>query len=339
MGHEILVYTMRHYGTPPSPYKGMRIKTIPALPLTSAEKMTSSLLAILDTAFRERPDLVHFHSFTYQFPFIPRWAGIPVLVQGHGLEWKRSRWSPWGRAILKLSELLCVRSASKLTVVSEVQRAYLEKQYGLPSVVIPTGVNPARRREASRIGALWGLEARGYLLFAGRLVPEKGVHTLIEAFRGLGTGLKLVIAGAADQERAYGERLKAMADGDPRIVLAGYVTGEAYEELMSNAYAFVLPSELEGLPTVLLEALSYGNCCMASDIPENREALGGKGIVFRNGSAQDLREKLEALLGDEGEAQRQRQAAGEGLLESHSWDGIAQRFHELYGSMAAKGKP
>ncbi len=333
-GHEIVVYTMRHYGNPPVSYKGMKIKTVRALASKTAEKVTSSFLATLDVCLNEKPDLVHFHSFTQQTTFLPRWVGIPVLVQGHGLEWKRSRWNLAGKWFLKFSEWSMVHSADRLTVVSKVQQKYLKERYGRESVYIPTGINPPNRLEPKEITSLWGLKGRDYFLTAARLVPEKGIHTLIEAFNGLETSFKLVIAGDAGHEKEYLEKLKTLAHCNPSIIFTGYVTGKPYVELMSNAYAFVLASDLEGLPTVLLEALSYGNCCLASDIPENREALGAKGITFQSGSVEDLRNTLNDLAKDTQKAQSLRSTAADGLLEGFHWDKIADQFNDLYAQMA-----
>lgn len=334
MGHEIVVYVMAHYGDPPPLYKGMKIKVVPALASKSAEKMSSSLRATLDACLREKPDLVHFHSFTQQTSFLPRWFGIPTLVQGHGIEWRRSRWNWAGRTILKWSEQIMVRSASRLTVVSQVQRAYLMEKYGRESVYIPTGVNPPRIQEPSEITRFWGLKGRDYLLTAVRVVPEKGVHYLIEAYRRIKTPLKLVIAGDPGHEKEYYESLKEMAGGDPKILFTGFQTGAVYAELMSNPYLFVLASEIEGLPTVLLEALSYGNCCLASDIPENLEALRGKGPSFEARSSLSLAARLEELLGDREKTEQYRKMSTEGLQENFSWDKIALQFHELYLQMA-----
>lgn len=335
-GHEIVVYTMRHYGNPPPSYKGMKIKAIHALPSKTAEKMISSFLATLDACLKEKPDLIHFHSFTQQTTFLARWVGIPALVQGHGLEWKRSRWNLAGKWFLKFSEWIMVHSADRLTVVSKVQQNYLKEKYGRESVYIPTGINPPIRLEPETITSLWGLQGRDYFLTAARLVPEKGVHTLIEAFNRVQSNFKLVIAGDAGHEKKYLEKLKTLAQGNPNIIFTGYVTGKPYVELMSNAYVFVLASELEGLPTVLLEAMSFGNCCLASDIPENLEALGNRGLTFRNGSIENLREQLEALTRDPQKTQLLRLTASEGLLEHFHWDKIADQFNDLYAQMGDK---
>lgn len=336
MGHEVLVYTMRPYGTPPGDLGGMRLKAAWGLGGSASEKITTSFSATLDVCLREKPDLVHYHAFNHQVPFLPRWAGIPVLVQGQGIEWRRSRWGPLARAVLKVSEGLCVRSAHTLTVVSRVQQEYLREHYGRESVLIPNGVNPPMKRKPSGIRRLWGLKGKDYFLFAGRLVSEKGAHTLIEAFRATPPGLKLVLAGGDDQEPSYGRGLRRMADGRPDILFTGSLKGSLFQELMSNAYAFVLPSELEGLPTVLLEALSYGNCCLASDIPENQEALGGKGLTFRVSDPRDLAMKLKALAKNKALVAKHRAKAALGMQEAYGWDGIARRLHRLYLSM---GRP
>lgn len=105
----------------------------------------------------------------------------------------------------------------------------------------------------------------------GRLVPEKGIHYLIEDFRNVNTERKLVIAGGASDTDDYVQQLKTVAEGDNRILFTGFVQGKNLEELYSNAYIYVPPSDMEGMPLSLLEAMSYGNYCLVSDIPECSE--------------------------------------------------------------------
>lgn len=306
-----------------------------AIPTKSAEKLTSSLLATLDVCFKEKPDLVHYHSFTHQTTFLPRSFGIPVLITGQGLEWKRSRWNKFGSSFLKLSEKIMVRSASSISVVSRVQQNYLKEKYDRESTYIPQGVNKPEIFKPDDITRMWGLKGRDYILTAVRLVQEKGVHYLIEAFKGMKTDLKLVIAGDAAHEKAYLQKLKDLAGDNPNIIFTGYVTGKLYGELRSNPYAFVLASEIEGLPTVLLEAMSYGNCCVASDIPENLEALRGKGLSFKNKTPEDLRDRLTELAQDPQKAAHYRSTSTEGMEEFY-WDKIAREYNDLYVQMARK---
>ena len=162
------------------------------------------------------------------------------------------------------------------------------------------------------------------------LWKEKGAHYLIDAFRPIQTDMKLVIAGDAAHAEKYKASLKQKAAGDTRIVFPGFVTGEPLEELFSNAYLFCLPSTLEGLPIALLEAMSYGNCCVASDIPENLEAIEEYGYTFRNRDSGDLRRLLTDLIEHPEKVERKREAAKSHVLKNYSWDKIADQMEALY---------
>jgi glycosyltransferase involved in cell wall biosynthesis len=178
-----------------------------------------------------------------------------------------------------------------------------------------------------------GLEPNRYILFAARLVEEKGAHYLIEAFRNVKTNMKLVIAGDAAHSGKYKVSLKQKAEGDIRIIFPGFVTGEPLEELFSNAYIFCLPSTLEGLPIALLEAMSYGNCCLASDIPENLEAIEKYGYTFRNRQSEDLRGILSDLIEHPEKVESKKEAARQHVLRNYSWDRIADQMEILYHSL------
>jgi glycosyltransferase involved in cell wall biosynthesis len=332
-GHEIIVYAMRHYGVSDRVYRGMIIKTVPTLQTKSLEKLSASFVAAAFQFGEKNLDVVHFHAFGPAiFSFIPRVTGRKVVVQGHGLEWKRAKWGPVGRLFLKLSEYPSVRCADRVTVVSKVQQDYLKRKYGIESVCIPTGVNPPRHEQPDLIRK-FGLSGGDYTLFVGRLVPEKGAHYLIQGFRSLKTDMKLVIAGDAPHEERYKSRLFDLAGSDGRIVFTGHVEGRLLRELFSNCCLFVLPSQVEGLATALLEAMSYGNCCLVSDIPENLEALNGHGYSFRNGDTDDLAFMLERVIEQPSEAGALKKEARDHVLKNYSWDAIATRFEDFYADL------
>lgn len=333
-GHDIIVFTMRHYGAKSRMYRGMKIRSVPSVALRSFEKMTASLAASLLLIIEPGVDLIHFHAFgPAAFCFIPKLLGRTVVVQGHGIEWKRSRWNAFGRWFLMASEIPSVVFADRLTVVSEVQRRYLKQAYNRDSVVITTGVNPPRKRAPDTIKRQYRLHGKDYILFASRLVREKNAHLLIDAFKGVRTEMKLVVAGDAKHERDYKQSLYNAAKGDKRILFTGFVTGEPLDELFSNAYLFVLPSDVEGLPTVLLEAMSYGVGCIASDIEENLEALGGKGFTFKSGSADSLRRLLQRLVGEPKIVGKAGSEASSYVIKRYSWDAIADRMEAFYMSV------
>ncbi len=328
-GHEIVVYTMKHYGAVDGDYKGMKIKTVKTIKTKHLEKIVASFVATCKELFQDS-DIVHFHAFgPSMFCILTRLFGHKAVVQGHGIEWMRSKWSFVGKIFLKASEYPSVRFAHKVTVVSRVQQFYLKEKYNIESTYIPSGVNYAVSVEPELISR-YGLIGNDFILFAARLVKEKGVHYLIKAYNELTTNIKLVIAGDSLYEDKYLDELKEMAAENKNIIFLGYVTGKLLNELFSNAYLFVLPSELEGLPIALLEAMSYGNCCLVSDIPENLEALNSYGFSFKTKDPGDLTHKLNILLNNPELVNSIKQNARDYVMEHYRWDKIAGDLEQCY---------
>jgi len=281
-------------------------------------------------------DIVHVHAVGPSlFSIFPRLMGIPTVVQTHGLEWKRDKWGGIAKTFFKLADYTAIYFPNKTTSVSKVQKDYFEKKFGREVIYIPTGVNVVEKCKPRWI-IEQGLEPNNYILFAARLVEEKGAHFLIEAFRGLKTDIKLVIAGDAAHAEKYKAYLKEKAGGDSRIIFPGFVTGQPLEELFSNAYLFCLPSTLEGLPIALLEAMSYGNCCLSSDIPENLEALQNYGYTFRNRDIKELRRMLSELMTHPEMVEENKEAAKKYVLNNYSWDRITDQMEALYRSFLVK---
>jgi glycosyltransferase involved in cell wall biosynthesis len=234
------------------------------------------------------------------------------------------------RAALKLGEWASVRFPSATVVVSQTLRRHFAEAHGRAAVCIPNAVVPALRRPAERIRR-YGLERDQFLLFAGRLSREKGVHTLLEAVRPLPRHKQLVIAGGSSYSQGYIEELRRGAWDEVRFL--GNVDHATMEELLSNCYSYILPSTMEGLSVGLLEALSYGNCIVASDIPENREVIGTAGLTFPPGDAAALRRHLAALLDDPALVERCRRRAAARARSQPDWDEVTRRTEELYLSL------
>lgn len=334
-GHEIIVYTTNHYVTGEERmFKGMLIKTVPSLRGKSLEKLTVTFMATLFQCFERDVDIVHFHAFgPSMFCFIPRLMGRKVVVQGHGIEWKRAKWNGFGKLFLKLTEIPSVIFPHLLTVDGLPQKQYIMEKYGRKSIFTPNGINPPKIEKPDLIKC-HGLHGNDYIFFAARLVREKGVQYLIEAYKQLKTNLKLVIAGDAKYEDVYKTELYKLADGNKNIIFTGFVRGKMLSELFSNCYLFVLPSEIEGLPTVLLEAMGYGNCCLVSDIPENLAALGKYGYSFKSKDVCKLTEKLVLLLNDREAVESVKDKAKNHALENYSWDSTAKQYEMLYKKLA-----
>ena len=211
-----------------------------------------------------------------------------------GLDWDREKWrGSVASKFIRGGEKNAVKYADEIIVLSKDVQKYFLETYGRETHFIPNGVNRPEVREAKLITDHFGLEKDSYILFLGRLVPEKGIRYLVEAFKNVKTDKKLVIAGGSSDTDSFMEELKELAKGDDRILFTGFVQGAMLDELYSNAYIYTLPSDLEGMPLSLLEAMSYGNCCLVSDIPECTEVVEDKALIFKKSDVEDLREKLQ----------------------------------------------
>jgi glycosyltransferase involved in cell wall biosynthesis len=334
-GHEVVVYCGRGGRERSGTHRGMKIVALPSAPVRWLRKLSLVFLGTLDCLRpSRRPDVAHFHAVGPSvLCVLARLAGIRTVVQIHGLEWKRPRWGKIARAFFRLADGAAVRWPHAATAVSRTLCEDFQARFGLPVRFIPTGVTGAAPRDARELEA--GVEPGRYVLFAARLVPDKGAHLLIEAWRGVRTDRTLLVAGDAQGDERYRRELERLAAGDGRVRFLGYVPSERLEALMSHAYAFVLPSSIEGLPIALLEAMSFGACPLASDIPENKEALGGRGFTFRCGDAAHLRETLQRLVDRPAEVEAARAGLRESVLRRFSWDRVAAEMEAFYGETLA----
>lgn len=310
-------------------YKGVKIKKVFTIDRKGLAAMTSSFFACLRAGFGKY-DVVHIHAEGPAFfSFIPKILGNKVVVTVHGLDWDRAKWGKFGSWYIRTGEKSAVKFADEIIVLSQGAKDYFWNTYKRKTQFIPNGVNRPERREADEIKKI-GLVKDNYALYLGRIVPEKGEHYLIKAWKKIETDKKLVIAGGISDTAGYGKELKDLAEGDERIIFTGFVQGRMLEELYSNALIYCLPSDLEGMPLSLLEAMSYGNCCLTSDIPECAEVVEDKAVTFKKGDVADLKVKLEWLLSHEGEIDRYKKEAADFICNKYSWDDVVNKTLSLY---------
>ena len=213
---------------------------------------------------------------------------------------------------------------------------YFKDTYNRDTVFIPNGVNMPRTREPNIINEKYGLNRGSYILFLARIVPEKGLHYLIEAFKRINTDKKLVIAGGASHTNDYLEKIKNMVNEDNRIIMTGFVQGEELEELYSNCYLYCLPSDVEGMPISLLEAMSYGCNCLVSNIEENTQVCGKYGYTFKKSNAEDLKNKLKQFLEDEEIGLDVKAKISKYILDKYNWDSNVNQLLEIYNKLGEK---
>lgn len=282
-------------------------------------------------AIADKPDVIHFHA---EGPCVclpmARRAGIRTVATIHGLDWQRAKWGRLGSAYIKHGEKAAAKCADEIIVLSRSAQDYFEQTYDRSTVFIPNGMNPKEYRPADEIEKRWSLEKNSYILFLGRLVPEKRPELLIDAFKSIDTSKRLVIAGGASDTSEYERQLQERAKGDSRILFTGFVSGKLLAELYSNAYCYVLPSDVEGMPMSLLEAMAYGCACVTSDIPECSDVLAGTGATFSRGDGSALRDVLASLLANPANARELGEKTRMRVEDHYGWGSVVERTLRLY---------
>lgn len=309
-------------------YKGVRIVTVPT-PNGGAAVPVYSFFATVHAIF-SRYDVVSYRaSGPCAMIWLAKLFGLRCIASLHGFDSQRDKWGKFAKKYLAFGEKTAAKRADVCLVLSRKMQDYIRKTYGREAVLFANGIDAPEKLPSKEIAEKWGLEKDNYLLSLGRIEPEKGLHYLIEAFRSCNTDKKLVIAGG-NSNPTYWETLKKMAEGDERIIFVGYVRGTTIQELYSNAYMFLLPSNLEGMANTLLESMSYGNCCLVSDIPENTEVTGDLAAIFPKGDVPALRRELKALLDDTDRVEQMRSRTAEYVLKNYRWDIIVEQMLRIY---------
>lgn len=335
MGHEVVVYTRPNYSDPSlTEYRGVELRSLPTIGTKHLDAIVHCGLSTL-AAWGDHFDIVHYHAIgpTLLAP-LARLRGYKVVATIHGRDWQREKWGLVGRTALRAGEWAATHIPQATISVSET----LADEYtrtGTPVQFIPNGVSIPEGRDTSILEE-FGLSNEPYVLFASRIVPEKGPHYLIEAWRRLGRPFKLVIAGDTSYSDEYVSRLRAAAEDG--VIFTGYVYGERLAALFAGAALFVLPSDLEGYPIVLLEAMALGTPSLASDIPQNIEVLGDHGTFFNAGDVGSLAERLDACMGRAGALKEEAEAYRREAARQHDWDLVAERTAEVYERILKGGR-
>lgn len=307
---------------------GVTIKEVFTIDKKGLAAITASFFAALSASF-SKYDVVHFHAEgPCSMLWIPKLFGKKCIATIHGLDHQRAKWGKFASLYIKSGEKCAVKFADEIIVLSKNVQDYFMNEYGRNTRYIPNGISKPEKVEIGLIKEKYNLDKDSYILFLGRLVPEKGIMYLIEAFKKIDTSKKLVIVGGSSDTLEFENELKSMADD--RIIFTGFAQGRLLEEFYSNAYVYVLPSDLEGMPISLLEAMSYGNCCITSDIPECTEVVGEYGISFKKGSVEDLREKLQTVCDNPEMVEHYKQITSDYVCEKYNWDNVVEETLRIY---------
>ena len=328
LGVEVTAYNRKTKGQKSaSEYRGVRLVDVPTPDSKQLHAVVYSDLATV-RAVIDGADVIHYHALG---PAASLWLakllGKRVVVTVHGLNYKTPKWKGFGAKYIKFGERLALRRADEVIVLSRSIQDYFRNEYGRECAYIPNGLSMPEGVEDDSVLDRFGLRGRDFLLCVSRLVPGKGLEILVDAFKELDTDAMLVIAGDSDHMDEFKRALKERAAGDPRILFAGMLGKDDLCALYASARLFVFPSEAEGMPMALLEAMWFDCPCLVSDIPENTEVLDGSGWTFEVGSKAQCFCLIKKLTENYPQKGHTRQI----VRAQHDWNVVARKHQTLYG--------
>lgn len=331
-GHDVTVYTRPSYTDPSlTELNGMCLQSVSSIPTKHLDAITHSLLCSLKSR-SESFDIVHYHAIGPALVSpIAKKRGRCIVATIHGQDWRRAKWNRAAQLALKGGEMMALNVPDATISVSRSLAAHYREQGASKVHYIPNGVAVSNGRDDAFLDQL-GVSSGEYAVYIGRLVPEKGAHYLIDAWRRSGTDRTLVVVGDSSFSDTYVQSLKTAADN---VIFTGYLYGAQLATIFGEAGLFVLPSDLEGLPLVLLESLAHGTPVLASDIAPNQEILGDSGDYFRAGDVEHLAQRLTELLPRMPELKNRTASLNAAILEEYDWDRVTDSTLALYESLLA----
>lgn len=316
-------------------YKGTKIITIPTINKKGLDALVYSFFASIRASFSNY-DILHYHAEgSCAMLWLPHFLKKKIVVTIHGLDWQRSKWGGFASKYIKIGEKLAVKYADEIIVLSNGVQKYFKDTYNRNTVFIPNGVNKPIIREPKIIKEKYGLDKDSYILFLARIVPEKGLDYLIDAYNNIQTDKKLVVAGGASHTNDYLERIKEKARQNKNIIMTGFVQGEELEELYSNCYIYCLPSDIEGMPISLLEAMSYGKNCLISNIEENVQVCEDNALTFEKSNVVDLTNKIKDAL--QSKNRKKSEELQNYILSKYNWTDVTDITENLYYKILKEG--
>lgn len=335
--------TCRSHSTPRrlTVHRGVDLLVLPTLPAKYLDTPVHTLLAALELARRQGTAPVDaalvVNSANALFVPILQAAGIPVALHVDGIEKRRAKWGPPGRAVYAVSERLACVLPDALVTDAEVIRRHYRDRYGADSRAIAYGVDPRPPRAGSEpVLARLGLAPRRFFLYVSRFEPENNPHRVVEAYRLAGGELPLVMVGGAPYAGRFIAGLRRSAGDDPRILFPGPIYGEGYRELLSSALAYVHATEVGGTHPALVEAMGYGNCLLVNDAPENREAAGDAALWFEAARPETLAALFDRVRAAPGQAADLGRRAADRAARRYSWPAIVDRYERLLAGLVAR---
>ena len=346
-GHEVTVFGSNWFlrGYRENTYKGMKIRRVPTIHLQATDAVTNAFFSVLPMLSSDY-EIVHFHGFGSYFliPLVKK-LGKATVVTVHAMEsnWSNSKYSSFGQNVLKRAFRIGVNHADRVTAVAEHLRTNILTNYGRESIVLPSGLDTVTSRPPSLIRSKYGLQGGDYLLFLGRIDPIKRVDWLVDLATVLEDDCRVVIAGGAQDSptQTYLRSLRQKADKNSRVIFTGPVFGVEKSELLSNCLLFLAPSENEGLPITVLEAMAFGRCCVASDLPAHNAVIEDDvtGFLFSRDEKTHFIDSIRRLLGHRKKLMTIGEAARRKGQLRFNWNRTVEETERLYHGVLGETRP
>jgi glycosyltransferase involved in cell wall biosynthesis len=335
-GHEVTMYCRgSHYPDElrVQEYNGVKLKYVPSPGGKNFSGLVATLFASIHALLFGRYDLFFFVNVGMgHHAALCRILGARVVMNVDGLDWKRGKWGPIGRAYFKSAAHSAVRFCNRLVTDAEAMRQFYLDEFGKDTTMIAYGAY-VESSEQPDVIRQFGIEPRGYFLVTGRMVPENCADLIVAGFLASGSKKKLVIVGSANYESEFHRRLKAMATD--QVIFTGFIHDQSLlRELFCNCYAYVHGHSVGGTNPVLLRAMGYGSCILAHDTVFNREVVADAGLFFPTDAAA-LGELMQKVESDPGLAAELRKRGPRRIEAEYTWDKIARQYENLFKEVAA----
>lgn len=332
-GHNVTVYCRGHRGGRPLEYRGVKLVYLPVWDRKHIATLEHTALSIFHSIFTSF-DIIHIYNVG-NAPLLPtlKLFGRRAVISVDGIEWRRPKYGGFACRYMHSAEHFAVRYADAVIVDSKSVGKYYKSQYGIDPVYIPYGADWRTNHSETGVLRELGLKPMRYILFVGRLMPEKGMHYLIDAFSRLdASDFKLVIVGDNPYDRRYVESLRAKQSD--RVLFPGVIYDERINDLFENAYLYVSPSEVEGTSPALLSAMGAGVCVLVNGIAEQLETIGNAGLSYRLNDIDDLTAKMRKLIDNRDMRDSYASLARKWVETHYCWDEIVDSYEYLLSKIA-----
>jgi len=332
LGHNVSVFT-RTYELRQSGKRDkiLNVKTYSKWTIRKSgfDTLIHSFLCTFNIIINDLADIIHIHNGGNSiWAFFLRIFGKTVIISQDGIDWKREKWSWYGKLYLYISTFITAYIPNRVIFDNIFSKKYFEEKFNKRFDFIPYGSEVSLQSNDLSVLDDIGIKTGEYFLFVGRFIPDKGLHYLIQAFEQIITNKKLVLVGGSPHESEYEQKIKSTSDS--RIIFPGYIYGDDVNVLIDNAYAYIQPSDVEGLSPVILQVMGLGTPLLCSDIPENKYIVKDDAVIFQKGDIKSLREKIEYLLCN-GEIIRQLASSGQKrIISEYNWDHIVNQYLRIF---------